>query len=56
MALEKRPEAIEAYTRAWGGLEGNTGYRRLVESKLGALGVSLGDTEAAGQAGAGASQ
>lgn len=56
MALEKRPEAIEAYTRAWGGLEGNTGYRRLVESKLGALGVSLGDTEAAGQAGAGAAQ
>ena len=56
LALDKRPEAIEAYTRAWKTLGGNAGYRRLVESKLGTLGVSLGDTEIVGQAGAGASQ
>jgi predicted negative regulator of RcsB-dependent stress response len=44
LAQEKHPEAIEAYTQAWKALEAHSGYRRLVETKLGTLGVSLGET------------
>jgi len=56
LAQEKKPEAIEAYTRAWKALEGQSGYRRLVESKLGTLGVSLGEAGAPAALAPGASQ
>ena len=38
---EKRPEAIAEYTKAYKGFEDSVEYRRLVEIKLNALGVTL---------------
>ena len=43
LAQEKRSEAIDAYTQAWKFLGEQPDYRRLVETKLGTLGVSLED-------------
>ncbi len=37
---DKRPDAIAEYTKAYKGFDGGTEYRRLVEIKLNALGVS----------------
>ena len=41
MAQGKQPDAIQAYTQAWKALVGNLAYRRVVEAKLGALGVEM---------------
>ena len=38
---EKRPEAIAEYTKAYKGSQDSVEYRRLVEIKLNALGVTL---------------
>ncbi len=40
-ALEKPTEAITAYQQAWKALDTKLDYRRVVEGKLGALGVSV---------------
>ena len=39
MAQGKQIDAIQAYTQAWKALPGSLAYRRVVEAKLGALGV-----------------
>jgi predicted negative regulator of RcsB-dependent stress response len=47
LALEKRTEAIDAYTKAWKAMDAQLDYRRLIEGKLGALGVSVDEPAAA---------
>ncbi|WP_019373081.1 YfgM family protein, partial [Melaminivora alkalimesophila] len=49
---DKKAEAVEEYRKAWQALDERIDYRRLVEAKLNALGVSV----LASAAGAGAAQ
>ena len=43
LAQGKSAEAAQAYTQAWKALDPQVDYRRVVEGKLGALGVSMDD-------------
>jgi len=49
---DKKPQAIEEYRRAFSLMDERTGYRRLVEAKLNALGAQPQAVAAAGGAGA----
>lgn len=41
LAQGKASEATEAYNKAWKAMDGKVEYRRVIEGKLGALGVSV---------------
>ncbi|MES2887407.1 MAG: tetratricopeptide repeat protein [Pseudomonadota bacterium] len=41
LALNKPTEAIQAYNQAWKAMDAQVDYRRVIEGKLGALGVSV---------------
>jgi predicted negative regulator of RcsB-dependent stress response len=50
LAMGKQTEAVTAYNQAWKAMDTQVGYRRVIEGKLGALGVSV-DAPAAAASG-----
>lgn len=47
LALNKPTEAVQAYTEAWKAMDAQVDYRRVIEGKLGALGISMDEASPA---------